>query len=143
MTHLDTIKYQQQLAEILRRKCVEPVLTEEEKTGLPYLTANALLSQGKREHVIITFYGGALDLGSLHSAILRLVDWANDPVIRVTQNYLTFTLDLKKVWDDIYQLCLNAFPRALSEALAMSKEMPYRDDVSAYRFSIDSNLQEP
>ena len=141
MTFLDTIKYQQQLAEILRRKCSEPVLTDEEKTGLPYITANALLSQGRKEHVILIYYCGTIDLGSLHSSILRLVDWANYPVIRVTQKKITFTLDLKIVWDHIYQMCIDAFPKALSEALSMSKEMPYREDIKSYRFSMDSDLE--
>lgn len=142
MTHLDTLKYQNELAEILRRKCTEPILTDEEKTGLPFLTANALLSQGRIE-LRITVSDGTYVMGSLHSSILRMVDWANQEILYINQGGIHFKLNMKDVWYTIYQMCIDAYPRALSEALSMSKEMPYRDDVKSYRFSLDSELEEP
>jgi len=81
----DTLSYQNILMELLKKKIVDPVLNYDEKNSLPYLTANALLGQGKLP-LYLDNNGSILLLGSLHTTLLRMIEYASKPVIKMRNN---------------------------------------------------------
>ena len=141
MTHSDTILAQAQLSQLLKQKIQSPVLSIKQKEQLPTLTADALLSFGSMNDEIFFTGNGVLNLGSLHSAILRQIDWATSPTIIVKQRGIYFKVDVSKLWAHLYNRCLDWFPLALGEALRHSKEILKREESTGYNFSYDKKIQ--
>jgi len=141
LTHEDTIVSQHNLSLLLQQKIKSPVLSEKQKQELPSLTAKALLSFGAMNDEMFLTDGGILNLGSLHTAILRMIDWAKAPEIVVKQRGLYFKVDISKLWQHLYNRCLDWFPLALGEALRHSREMPKREESTGFDFSYDKKIQ--
>ena len=138
MTQSDTLRFQHKLDAFLRRKIEEPVMTQEEIFILPNIVSGALLSRGSLKEFLYRVPGGkgVVNLGSVHSTLLKMRLWAKDiRYVTLVDGANKYRVDLSDVWRCLYQECLDLFPRSLAEAVSMSKEVKRRHKPSSYEFS--------
>jgi len=140
MTHEDTILSQRELSALMKRKIQSPVLNDKQREQLPTILAKALLSFGSESDEIFFTDDGVLNLGSLHTAILRLTDWAIAPEIVVKQRGIEFKVNISKLWLHLYNRCLDWFPKALGESLRYSKEVMKREESTGHNFSFEDKI---
>jgi len=141
MTFEDTISSQRALSSLLQKKIISPVLSDRQKADLPSLVAKSLLSFGAMNSEMFFTRQGVLNLGSLHTALLRQIDWAVAPEIIVKQRGRTFRVNMSDLWKHLYNRCLDWFPLALGESLRHSKEVLKRDESKGYGFSAEEKVQ--
>ena len=138
----DTLHHQKKLLQFLRDKVKHPVLTAEEAEMLPELVAKALLSTGVHVCLNITMQDGRIvHLNYLHAQLLLMPEWAKSEQVTFNNNGRTFTISTSKIWQAILQQVVVLCPRALSEALSMSREMPRKERSSAYKFTMDEKVE--
>lgn len=140
LTHADCINNQKELIELLKRKIERnKCLSYDEREYFPDLIADSLFSQGwiKANHKV--YDNTIIPMGSVHTFALHLLD------IRTSKVKLKFLdreyiIDIADLWKTLYNYLLTLFPRALEEALHISREVPQREESSSYIFSSDQKL---
>jgi len=142
LTHDDTIENQKKLEALLREKIDNPILTDEEKDILPEIVAKALLSQGSSGCELYESEQGAIPFGCTHTCLLRMKNMAIAEYITVTCGTAkNVKVDMRELWKQLYERCLELFPKALSEGLLHSKEMPKREESTGYEFNYDKRMK--
>jgi len=130
------------MMQLLQDKIENPILSPQEAEELPELVAKALLSTGAyAEVIIISPDNWHIVLGSVHSMCLRMLQWAKTTQVTFTYCGHKFTFNTSEIWQEIFDVCLGLFPKALSESLSMSREYPKREKVEAFKFSMDEKVE--
>ena len=140
LTFEDTIKAQKELLPFVRdKKKTGNPLSPEEKETFPEKLAYALMSQGQAK-VFYEYNTLRIPLGTVHTLGLKMLD-VKDKQVVISYNQGKYTLETKKLWELLYINFMTVFPRALEEAIHMSKEVPHREKAEGYSFSSDRSLE--
>jgi len=143
LTFLDTLEAQDELRTYLNLKCDYPFVSKKEKTVMPKIVAQALLSQGVLSKIKPTMIidGKTLLLGNdVHHFALRMVD------LKVDKNGYTEVegklIDARELWIVLKDYCLMLFPKALAEGLHLSGEKERRMfTTSAYDWKAGDKVE--
>ena len=140
LTFEDTIKAQRELLPFIRekKKSGSP-LSVSEKEMFPERLAYALMSQGQSK-VFYDFNSLRIPLGTVHSLGLKMLDVEGDEVV-IDYNQDKYTLKTKYLWEILYNAFMAIFPKALEEAIHMSKEIPHYEKAEGYVFNSGRNLE--
>jgi len=137
LTHKDTITKQNQLLNLVRKKISANVgLSLDEKNTFSILVADSLLSHGDRRCYYITDNSTKINLGSVHTLSLKMLDVNGGKVTlfdRRTNKRIV--IETKELWKILKSEYIRAFPFALEEAIHMSREIPKREEATTYTFS--------
>lgn len=141
LTHADCINRQDELMELLQRKINRNVgLNHEEKEDFPDLIANALFSQGWINAYHSVYDGTRIPMGSVHSFALRMKE-LQGPNIKLKFFNKEYVVNISDLWKTLYDYLIRLFPRALEEALHVSREIPQREESSSYVFKSDEKIE--
>lgn len=141
LTHADCINRQDELMELLQRKIDRNVgLNHEEREDFPDLIANALLSQGWIDSYQSISDGTQIPMGPVHSFALRMKD-LQGPKIKLKFFNKEYIVNISDLWKTLYDYFIRLFPRALEEALHVSREIPQREESTSYTFSSDKKIE--
>jgi len=120
--------------ELLQRKINRNVcFNYEEREDFPDLIANALYSQGWIEAYHSVYDGTRIPMGSVHSFALRMKELKGQKV-KLKFFYKEYMVDISDLWKTLYEYLIRLFPRALEEALHVSREIPQREETTSYVF---------
>lgn len=118
-------------------------LTLEEKEEFFKVLPKALLSQGSEEPVSIVIQGGWFTFASVQNLAQRMGDlYTNRVNLQTTRpQAVDVTVDIKVLWEFLYEKCLFLFPLASGEALHISHETIERPTQTSFEFSKDGDLE--
>lgn len=140
LTFEDTIKYQKELLDFARtRRETGWPLTKKEKKEFPNKLAYSLMSRGLKP-IYYEIGTTKIYLGSIHTLGLKMLD-INGSTTEIQYEGTNYVLKTKILWSLLYNSFLTQFPKALEEAIHMSKELPEREQASGYSFNSDKNLE--
>jgi len=140
LTHADCINRQNELMELLQRKINRNVgLNYEERENFPDLIANALYSQGWINAYHSVYDGTRIPMGPVHSFALRMKE-IKGPKIKVKFFNKEYIVNISDLWKTLYDYLIRLFPRALEEALHVSREIPQREETTSYIFKSDEKI---
>lgn len=141
LTHADCINRQDELMELLQRKINRNVgLNHEEREYFPDLLANALYSQGWINAYHSVYDGTRIPMGPVHSFALRMKELRGSTVQLIFFNK-TYIVNISDLWKTLYDYFIRLFPRALEEALHVSREVPQREESSSFIFKSDEKIE--
>jgi len=141
LTHADCINRQNELMDLLQKKMDRNVrFNHEEREDFPDLIANALFSQGWIDSYHSVSDGTRIPLGPVHSFALRMKD-LQGPKVRLKFFNKEYVVDISDLWKTLYDYLIRLFPRALEEALHVSREVPQREETTSYVFKSDKKIE--
>lgn len=140
LTHADCINRQDELLELLQRKINRNIgFNHEERENFSDLIANALYSQGWIDAYHSVYDGTRIPMGSVHSFALRMKELRGSK-IRLKFFNKEYIVDISDLWRTLYEYLIRLFPRALEEALHVSREIPQREESTSYIFKSDEKI---
>ena len=140
----DTLRNQRKLSNLLKLLIQENrCITFDEKKMFYSLLPKALLGQGATEPVSMVIDHGWFTFSSLQNMALRLADITSSHVELNTSRpeKLTVRVDVKDLWQFLYDKILYFFPLACAEAVHISGENIPRTEQGEYSFSSKANLE--
>ncbi len=133
-TRYDVLTAQKRIRTIIKqKKQTGTLLTKKELEEWETLCADSLMSWGKNTKAYLDLPSETIYLGSVHTFALKMMDQTNPAQIK------NHTIQLKTLWNLLYDYILEVFPCSLDEALHISKESHEYESGSAI-FSSDSNI---
>jgi len=143
LTLEDARHYQDKLKGLLKELIAEnrPLKNDEKKLFFDALP-KALLSQGVSVAVSVVIKEGWFIFSSVQNMAHRLADLNKQYVYMGTTRPepIQVTIEIKELWQFLYDQCLYLFPLACGEALHISAETQERQQQGTYDFSSGSDL---
>jgi hypothetical protein len=138
MTLQDCLANQSRLRELMQALIRENrPLSFNEKKEFYLLLPKALLSQGSNEPVYLVVNNGWFIFASVQNLGHRLADiYTNNVFLRTSRpESVEVTLEIKELWQFLYDKILYLFPQANAEAIHISAESVERPQQGAYSFT--------
>lgn len=139
----DCLKNQRKLSKMLKVLIQENrCLRLNEKDDFYSMLPKALLTQGAHDPVNMVIQQGWFTFSSLQNMFFRVADVTSDKVElhTLTPEEVTVTVDIKDLWQFLYDKMLYYLPLAASEALHLSGENIPRTEQGEFSFSSKTDL---
>ncbi len=138
-TYEDTLAKQKEIRKLVKKKIdSNTMLTPDEKEEFGDIFPRAFLSQGKNAKVFFDTPTVKINLGTVHTLCLKMMDWKIP--IKVKKKRVTVTFQPKFLWNLLYEAMREVFPKALDEAIHMSAEVERRTEMEGYEFDPTKKL---
>jgi len=144
MTLQDCLINQGRLRELLQTLIRENrPLSFNEKKDFYLLLPKALLSQGSTDPAYLVINNGWFIFSSVQNLGHRLADiYANKVFLKTTRpENVEITVEIKELWQFLYDKILYLFPQANAEAIHISAESVERPQQGAYSFTSKEALK--
>jgi len=139
----DCLVHQRKLSTMLKDLIQENrCLRLNEKEEFYQILPKAMLTQGAYDPVNMVIEKGWFTFSSLQNMFLRVADLTSNKVRLKTSRpeVVEVTVEIKDLWEFLYEKMLYYFPLACSEALHLSGENVPRTEQGEFTFSSKNNL---
>jgi len=141
LTFEDVIKNQNKMRDIVKAKIKNnDILHEEECKNWMHVCAYALMTWGKTIHSYLDLPMVRIHMGCVHTFALSFMDWKDKHVV-ISVRGDDYDFEIKVLWELLYKYMMHIFPKALDEALHISREAEKREAASSFGFSANRNLE--
>lgn len=141
LTFEDVLRNQNKMREIVKAKIVNnDVLHDEEIKNWMHICAYALMTWGKTIHAYIDLPTVRIPIGCVHTFALSFMDWKNKKII-IEYKHIDYSFEISILWKNLYEYMMHIFPKALDEALHISREAEEREPSGSFGFSSSRNLE--